>query len=99
MMNRIPQMASVSDLKNRHLEVIAKLAQGPVLLASRNQPTAVLVSPELWNEIVDLLEDYEDLVVIQERVNEAAADPDVMRPIAELRAKLQQDGLLDADPQ
>jgi prevent-host-death family protein len=92
-------MASVSDLKNRHLEVLAKLQKGPVLLASRNQPTAVLLSPELWNEIVDLLEDYEDLIVVQERINETATTPEVMRPIAELRAELQKDGLLDADPQ
>jgi PHD/YefM family antitoxin component YafN of YafNO toxin-antitoxin module len=98
-MNRIPQMASVSDLKNRHLEVLAKLEQGPVLLASRNQPTAVLLSPELWNEIVDILEDYEDLMIIQERTAEAATHPEVMRPISELRAKLQEEGLLDVDPQ
>jgi prevent-host-death family protein len=97
--SRIPQMVSVSDLKNHHLEVIAKLRQGPVLLASRNQPTAVLLSPEQWNEIVDLLEDWDELMIARERMNEAEKDPEVMRPIEELWTKLQQNGLLNDDSQ
>ena len=92
-MDRVPQMASVSDLKNRHLEVLAKLKEGPVLLASRNQPAAVMVSPEQWNEIVELLEDCEDALFTQIRSLEAEADPGVMRPIEDLRAKLRDLGL------
>jgi prevent-host-death family protein len=88
-------MASVSDLKNRHLEVLARLKDGPILLASRNQPAAVLLSPEQWNDIVDLLEDYEDLLVAKERLEEASADPSVMHPVADLRDRLQADGLLE----
>lgn len=94
-MQRLPQMVSVSDLKNRHLEVLAKLEHGPVVIASRNQPAAVLLSPEQWDEIVSLLEDYEDALVTRERIHAAEANPDELRPIADLRAQLQADGLLD----
>jgi prevent-host-death family protein len=94
-MNRIPQMASISDLRNRHLEILARLEQGPVLLASRNRPAAVLVSPEQWNELVDLIADYEDILVTKERIHEAESSPEAMRPIDELWATLKEDGLLD----
>lgn len=87
-MQRLPQMVSVSDLKNRHLEVLSKLEQGPVVVASRNRPAAVLLSPEQWDEIVSLLEDYEDALVTRERIRSAETHPDEIRPIADLRAKL-----------
>ena len=55
----IPQMAPVSDLKHRHPEVFKRLRNGPVVLANRSQPTAVLVSPERWNAIVEYIDDLE----------------------------------------
>ena len=45
--------------------------------------------------MVELLVDYEDLLVAKERFQEAKRDPSVMRPISELRASLEADGLLD----
>lgn len=61
-MERIPQMVSISDLKNHHLDVLAKVERGPVLLASRNQPAAVLLSPDAWDRLMEHIEDLEDLV-------------------------------------
>lgn len=55
----LPQMAPVSDLKHRHLEVFKRLKAGPVVLANRSQPTAVLVAPDRWNEIVEYIDDLE----------------------------------------
>jgi PHD/YefM family antitoxin component YafN of YafNO toxin-antitoxin module len=55
----VPQMAAVSDLKHRHLEVFKRLKQGPVVLANRSQPAAVLVSPERWNAIIEYIDDLE----------------------------------------
>ena len=59
---RIPQMVSVSELKNHHLNVIKRLKQGPVLVASHNQPTAIIVSPDEWDSLMDKLESLEALV-------------------------------------
>ncbi len=55
----IPQMAPVSDLKHRHLEVFKRLRSGPVVLSNRSQPAAVLVSPERWNAIIEYIDDLE----------------------------------------
>ena len=49
----------------------------------------------LWNKIVELLADYEDIWVARKRRKEALANPDIMRPITDLRTSLQADGLLD----
>jgi prevent-host-death family protein len=91
-------MVSVSDLKNHHLEVLAKLERGPVVIASRNQPAAVLLSPEQWDEIVSLLEDYEDALLTRERLRSAEANSDELQPIADLRSRLQAEGRLDDEP-
>jgi hypothetical protein len=45
--------------------------------------------------MVELLDDYEDILIAKERIQEAESDPDVMRPISDLRASLEADGLLD----
>lgn len=61
-MNRLPQLASVSDLRNNHLGVFALLAKGPVVLVNRTQPQGILLSPEQWDKLLTRLEDLEDLV-------------------------------------
>lgn len=58
-MHPVPQMAPISDLKHRHLEVFKRLKNGPVILANRSQPAAVLVSPERWNAIAEYIDDLE----------------------------------------
>lgn len=61
-MNRLPQMASISDLRNNHLGVFALLATGPVVLVNRTQPQGILLSPGQWDKLLTRLEDLEDLV-------------------------------------
>ncbi len=85
----------VSDLRTRQATILAKLSETPVLLTQHGHGAGVLVHPDLWNEMVELLADYDDILIARERMLEAEADPTVMRPIADLRAILQADGLLD----
>ena len=54
-------MASIADIKHRHLDVFAMLKNGPVLIANRSKPAAMIVSPELWDLLIERLEDAEDL--------------------------------------
>jgi len=61
-MGHIPPMASISTLKNDHLKVLAQAGQGAVVLASRNQPVGVLLSPQHWEKMLNRLEDLEDMV-------------------------------------
>ena len=46
-------------IRDRHLEVFKRLRNGPVVLANRSQPAAVLVLPERWNAIAEYIDDLE----------------------------------------
>lgn len=59
-MNKLPQTASIAELRNSHLAVLEKLANGPVVINSRSAPVGVLVSPEMWDRIAEYVEDLED---------------------------------------
>lgn len=83
-MNKLPQMASVADLKHRHLEVFARAAQGPVVVANRSKPAVVIVAPALWDNLMQQLEDLQDVV-------------DTLQ--AELELATGEDKLIDADLQ
>jgi prevent-host-death family protein len=85
----------VSDLRIKQAEILSQLHDTPILLTQRGHGAGVLVHPDLWNEMVELLADYEDILVARERIQEADSDPTVLRPISELRASLEADGLLD----
>ncbi len=61
-MNRLPQLASISDLRNNHLGVFAQLAEGPVVLLNRTQPQGILLSPEQWDALLTRLEDQEAII-------------------------------------
>ncbi len=62
----MPKLVCVSDLRLRQREVLDKIKDGPVLLAQRSQAVAVLVSPELWNRLIERLESLEDAVSVME---------------------------------
>ena len=67
----IPDLVGISDLRLRQREVLDKIKRGPILLAQRSQAVAVMVSPELWNRLMERLEDLEDaLAVTQARQRE-----------------------------
>lgn len=85
----------VSDLRTKQAAILSRLREAPILLTQRGHGAGVLVHPDLWNEMVELLDDYEDILIAKERIQEAESDPDVMRPISDLRASLETDGLLD----
>lgn len=58
-MNKLPQMANIADLRNNHLQVLVRLDKGPVVINSRSQPVGVLVQPQAWDNLMDLLEDQQ----------------------------------------
>lgn len=59
-MNKLPQMANIADLRNSHLQVLARLDKGPVIINSHSNAVGVLVSPEQWNRMAEYIEDLED---------------------------------------
>jgi PHD/YefM family antitoxin component YafN of YafNO toxin-antitoxin module len=64
-MNRLPEIAPMSDMRLRQAEIIEKAQQGPVVLVERgSKPALVVLSPELWNALADRIEFLEDAVAV-----------------------------------
>lgn len=61
-MERIQQVVPVTDLRLRHVQVFDMLKGGPVVLAQRSRPAAVLVSVDQWDRTADIIEDLTDTV-------------------------------------
>ena len=61
-MNRVQQIEPITTIQKAPTEVLAMLANGPVILAQRSRPAAVLVSVKQWDNLSELLEDLTDTV-------------------------------------
>ena len=59
-MNRIQQIAPITQIQRQPNDVFAKLAAGPVILAKGSVATAVLVSVEQWDRMAEIVEDLTD---------------------------------------
>lgn len=85
----------VSELRTHQAEILRRLRETPIMLTHRGESAGVLVHPEVWNDLVDFLEDYEDAIVAMQRAEEAKSAPGSMQPLDDLRKRLLADGLLD----
>ena len=56
------QIIPISDLRVRQSAVLQKLQDGPVYLAQRSKPVAVLLSAGLFDHLLAQLEDKDDLI-------------------------------------
>lgn len=57
-MNTVPQIEPVSKLVKDHKAIFARLDSGPVILANRSQPQAVIISIDEWDRIAKELNRY-----------------------------------------
>lgn len=76
-MNPLPEIASISDMRVRQSEIIAKAHNGPVVLVERgSKPALVVVSPEFWNSLVERIAYLEDAAAIYKKKWELATGQD-----------------------
>jgi prevent-host-death family protein len=76
-MNRLPEIAPMSDMRVRQAEIVEKAQQGPVILVERgSKPALVVLSPELWNALADRIEFLEDAVAVYKQKWELATGQD-----------------------
>ena len=61
-MEKVQQVVPVTDLRLHHLQVFDLLKNGPVVLAQRSRPAAVLVSVDQWDRTAEIIEDLSDTV-------------------------------------
>ncbi len=70
-MHKAMMTMPVSELRTKQASIIAQLKESPILLTQRGRGAGVLVHPDQWNEMVELLEDYEDILSAKSRKGEA----------------------------
>ena len=94
-------MANVTELRNDYNALIARLSEGPVVLAQHSKPAAVLVSPVEWNATAQLIEDLQAqlsrerrLRLSNQRYAAMHADPAQIVTQADFDRQLTQAGLL-----
>ena len=93
-MNRlIPAMPTfpASSMRREQGEIFRQLEKSPILFTHHGSAAGVLVHPDLWNQLIELLEDKDDAAVAQERLREE----DAFVPLAEAGAELRRMGVLD----
>ncbi|MFU7500675.1 MULTISPECIES: type II toxin-antitoxin system Phd/YefM family antitoxin [unclassified Candidatus Tisiphia] len=62
--------ASISELKKSPTALLAKSSGEPIALLNHNKPTAYLVPAELYEQIVEILDDRDLLKLAEERLKE-----------------------------
>lgn len=87
-MNLIPQTEPISNFKNDQAAVLRKVKEGPVVLMQYSKPAAVLVDPEQWNRTLKRLQEFELATIIEQRVDDAHANPGTDIPFDEFMADL-----------
>ena len=59
-MQTIPELMPISRLRQTQNEILKKLPESPVVLTQHGRAVAVLVDPEMWNDLVAELETWQD---------------------------------------
>lgn len=98
MINRLPQTAPISDMRNRQNDLLQMSEHGPVVLLSRSKPAAVLLSPELWDAIAEALAQSHRTIAVAEKLVPTSTTTDDEREVdafAEIAALAQSLGPAD----
>ncbi len=61
---------SISELKRNPAAVIAEARKHQVAITNRNKPVAYVISPEVWEAAIDLLEEWQDAKLMEERLGD-----------------------------
>jgi antitoxin StbD len=59
---------SISDLKRNPAAVIAAARKRQVAILNRNKPVAYVISPEVWEAVLEMHEDIQDAELASERL-------------------------------
>ncbi len=68
MLNPINKTIPVSDLQRRAKTVFEEISKSsePIIVLNKNKPVSVMMSPEVYEEIIDRLADIQDLADVLE---------------------------------
>ena len=92
-MQTVPQIVPVTEMRQHHKQVLEKLHNGPVILAQRSKPTAILVSIEEWDQMVQDAQKHRRSVLLRQLAEDD--NPDAWGTMEELDTGLRARGWLD----
>ena len=87
-MDVVPELVPISELRTRQNEILDQLADKPVVLTQHGRAAAVLVSPEQWNLLVELVEDLTDALDALEMRARIASGEETVRDWADIEGEL-----------
>lgn len=79
---------TVTELRSELAACISRLDEGPVVVLSRSRPAAVLLDPQLFDDILERLELLEDLLDGRRAIAEYLKDPGSALDAEEVFARL-----------
>jgi PHD/YefM family antitoxin component YafN of YafNO toxin-antitoxin module len=69
--------ATVTELRSDLSSFISNLEEGPLLVLSHSKPKAMLIEPELFDNLIERVELLEDILDGRQVLTEYLKDPDV----------------------
>jgi|GEM_PF-1737226 len=79
---------TVSELRADLSSLLASLKEGPLLVLSHSKPKAVLVEPEVFENLLDRIELLEDIMDGRRAMIDYQNDPDIAIDAEELFKRL-----------
>ena len=87
-MDVVPELVPISGLRTRQNEILDQLADRPVVLTQHGRAAAVLVSPEQWNLLVEMVEDLTDALDALEMRARIDSGEETVRDWADIEGEL-----------
>src|SRR5262245_12349014 len=88
-MQIIPDVVPVSQLRDNHKQIFNQIAQGPIILAQRSRPAAVLVSVADWNAREKRLEILEARLKYLEMKRQSTENPPKLVSFDEIEKRVE----------
>jgi len=82
--------ATVTELRSDLSSFLSSLKEGPLLVLSHSKPKAMMVEPELFENLLDRVEMLEDILDGRQAIAEYLDNPDVALDAEEVFARINQ---------
>ena len=82
------ETTTITELRTNLSEYVHNLNDEPLLVLSRSRPAAYLVKPELFEALVERIEQLEDIIDGRMAISEYLKNPDVAVDADEILTKL-----------
>lgn len=65
-MHSVPKIVAFSEIVRKRTEILAALAEEPVIISQDDEAVGVLVAPQQWDALLEKLADLSDAIAIMQ---------------------------------